>query len=467
MLWCNDWPIKQRRRLFPSALPQGMLSVTFLLPGQKKGNNGFGIRLGEYIMKKSIFVLLLTIMPLIAAQEAFTAEKKIAICTIKEAITPVTEKYIKRSMDEIEIQNIDALMIVLDTPGGLLESTRNIVQILLNSKRDTIVYVAPKGARAGSAGVFITLAAKYAAMAPACNIGAAHPVTIGQESGKDDNAKNLMKKVENDTIAFIDSIARIRNRNREWAIKAVRESVSVSSEEALKSNIINYIAEDETSLVKKIYGSNVKFEIKPIKKNWAELLLTILANPNLAYFLMILGFYGILYEIIHPGTIFSGALGALFLIISLYSMQYLPFSFAGFALIVLSFILFIMEIFVTSYGLLTIGGLISLVIGSAMLFDSPSAFFRVSLSSITTVVVTTIIVVILLIFVVSKALRKKASSGKEGMIEQKGIALEDFKNGKGKILIHGEIWTALSEREIKKGEEVKVKEVSGLKVKVV
>jgi len=400
---------------------------------------------------------------------SYPIEKKVAVCEIREAITPVTEKYIVRSLDEASKESFDAIIFELDTPGGLLDTTRNIVQALLNAKIDTVVYVSPSGARAGSAGVFITLSAKFAAMAPACNIGAAHPVTIGSQGGtgkEDENAKHLSQKIENDSIAFIKSIAKERKRNIDWAVDSVKESVSITSEEALKKGVINYIARDETDLVRQIYGKNIAFTLRPIKKNWAESLLSVLANPNLVYFLMILGFYGILYEIIHPGTIFSGATGALLLIVALFSMQYLPFNFAGFILIVLAFVLFLIEVFTTSHGFLLIGALISLVIGSAMLFDSPLPFLRVSYSSIAVVTITTFLVFISLVYLISKVLYRKAMSGKEGMIGQNGLAVTDFTRGRGKVFFHGETWSAVSDEDIKKDSMVTIKSIKGLEITV-
>ncbi len=402
-------------------------------------------------------------------QLSYTLEKKVAVCEIREAITPVTEKYIIRSLDAAKSGKFDAVIFKMDTPGGLLDSTRSIVQALLNSTIDTIVYVSPSGARAGSAGVFITLSAKYAAMAPACNIGAAHPVTIGNQGGvekEDENAKHLSQKIENDSIAFIKSIAKERKRNIEWAVDSVKESVSITSEEALKKGVIDFIAKDDSDLVRQIYGKDTVYLFQPIKKNWAESLLSVLANPNLVYFLMILGFYGILYEIIHPGTIFSGATGALLLIVALFSMQYLPFSFAGFFLIVLAFVLFLIEIFTTSHGFLIIGGLISLIIGSAMLFDSPLPFLRVSYTSIAVVTITTFLVFTGLVYLISKVLYRKAISGKDGMIGQKGVAFTDFIGGKGKVFFHGEIWKANSETDIKKDSDVTIKSIKGLEISV-
>ena len=410
------------------------------------------------------FALLLVV---VSPVFLFSAEKKILRIEIREAITPVTERYIKRAIHECGLKGYDVLLIELDTPGGLLESTRDIVQEILNAKMDTIVYISPKGSRAGSAGVFITLSATYAVMAPGCNIGAAHPVSMGG-SGQDNSSNSaiLSKKIENDTIAFMESIAKIRSRNVEWAIRSVRESSSISSEKALANGVVDYIAAERTDLLQRFYGKKTEFRVAELKKSWAENLLTVLANPNLAYFLMILGFYGILYEIIHPGTIFSGAIGAMFLIIALYAMQSLPFNFAGLFLIILAFVLFVLEVFIVSHGLLTIGGALSLVLGSALLFDPSQDVFRVHIASIITVTAMTLSVVGVLVYLAGKIIRQKASSGIEGMIGETGSAFDDFSGGKGKVKVHGEIWNAASEDTLAKDEPVTVVRVEGLSIQV-
>lgn len=412
-------------------------------------------------MKKTGLVLLLLFLFFIPA---FTADKKFAVAEIKEAITPITQTYMKRVMKYAGDNGYTGVIFILDTPGGLLETTRIIVQDLLNTDLDTIVYVAPQGARAGSAGVFITLAAKYAVMAPGCNIGAAHPVTLGQGGSKeqDENSKTLSKKIENDTMAFIESIAKVRKRNVDWAVRSVKDSVSITSESALSNKVIDYIASSKEEIIEKIYGKTDKIETVPVKKNWAELLLTILANPNLVYFLMILGFYGILYEIIHPGTIFSGALGALLLIIALYSMQTLPVNFAGFFLILLAFVLFVLEFFIISHGLLSIGGLVSLIIGSAMLFDTDLPFLRVSAGSIAAVAIMTASVVGTLVFVIAKTYRRKAVTGVSNWIGETGYSLVDFSGGKGRVMFQGEIWNALSDEALVKNETIQIVNVNGL-----
>ncbi|MGC8765200.1 MAG: NfeD family protein [Brevinematia bacterium] len=410
-------------------------------------------------------IFLIFFLILLLTSFLFSSEKKVLILTIKEAITPVTEKYISRGLRVLKEEGFDSLLIILDTPGGLLDSTRSIVQQLLLSEKDTIVFVWPSGARAASAGVFITLAAKYAVMSPGCNIGAAHPVTIqGEDKGQ--NTKTLLKKMENDAVAFVESISKMRKRNSEWAIKSVRKSLSISSEEAERLKVIDFIATSVDEALIEIYGRDTKFIKKELKKNWAEKLLSILANPNISYILLILGFYGILYEIIHPGTIFSGVFGAICLILGLYSMQSLPVNFAGVLLIFLAFILFVLEFFIASYGLLSIGGIISLLLGSAMLFDTTFSFFKLSPFTIGFVIVFTTGLLIFIFFVLRGSLKKKVVSGSEGMIGLSGVAISDFSTGQGFVKVHGEIWRAISTDDIKDGDEVIVTGINGLSLNI-
>jgi membrane-bound serine protease (ClpP class) len=395
-------------------------------------------------------------------------EKRIMVADVKEAITPVTERYIKRVLREAESEKADAVLFRLDTPGGLLDATRGIVQAMLGAKMDTFVYISPKGARAGSAGVFITLSAKYAAAAPGCNIGAAHPVN-GSGSGEqkdDENSKTLMKKVLNDTVAFMQSISKERKRNADFAVKTVTESVSVTGDEAKKNGILDFIAEDETDLAKQAYGRDARITFVSAPKTWAENLLSALANPNLTYFLMILGFYGILYEIIHPGTIFSGAVGAILLITALYSMQTLPVNYAGFLLIALAFIFILLEIYLMSFGLLTVGALISLVLGSAMLFDTDLPFMKVAVSVIATMAVFTGAIFLTLAFVVGKSIRQRSRGGSASLAQETGKAAMDFFQGKGKVRIHGELWNAVSDETLETNDEIRVESIDGMVLKV-
>lgn len=414
--------------------------------------------------------------------------------TVDEAITPVTEKFILRAVETAEDEGYDALLILLNTPGGLLESTRGITSSLMDADQsdlDTIVYVSPSGARAGSAGVFITLSAKYAAMAPACNIGAAHPVSIGGGEEEDGGAgfwdvileamkstneltnavetaeeesvsdSDIMaEKIENDTVAYIESISDYRGRNKEWAVSAVLESDSITSLEAISNGVVDYLSENKNDLLGEIYGDD--FEITVLQKTNGEGLLSALANPNLAYFFLILGFIGIVMEIRNPGGIFSGAIGALFFLLALFSNQVLPMNYAGLFLLILAFTMFILETFTPTFGLLTFGGTIVFILGSLMLFDSPIEALRISVLPILIAALIVASFAALLAYLTAKSVKAKAVSGKEGMEEERGEVIRDFKNGRGQIRVHGEIWRAKSTDDLKAGDGVRVLKTEGL-----
>ncbi|MGB9912889.1 MAG: NfeD family protein, partial [Candidatus Kapaibacteriota bacterium] len=316
---------------------------------------------------------------------------------INSAITPSSSSQIKKALDWARGINAEALIIQLNTPGGLLESTREIVQNILTSPVPVIVYVSPSGARAGSAGVFITLAANIAAMAPGTNIGAAHPVGL---QGKADSSA-MGEKIVNDAAAFIRSIAQQRNRNVSWAERAVRESISSTEREALAENVIDLVASSVDSLLILIDGKVITngngtrvlktkdAKVVEYELSFRDKFLDFISNPNVAYILLMIGIYGILFELYNPGSIFPGVIGALSLILAGYSLQMLPVNYAGLALIILAIVLFLLEIKITSYGLLTLGGLASLFIGSLMLIDAPGDFMEISLSLIITAVVVT------------------------------------------------------------------------------
>ncbi len=419
--------------------------------------------------------MIVSAISLLFAQSKVKAKnRQVATVEIKEAITPVTVKYMKRALVVAEEKGYNTLLFTLDTPGGLVDSTREIVQEIMKADQkgiDTVVYVAPTGSRAGSAGVFITMSAKYAVMAPGCNIGAAHPVTMGpgqaNDKPDDENARHLAQKIENDTIAFIKGIATQRGRNVTWAIQAVKDSVSITSAEALDKKVIDFVATDMTELLAQIYGSETTYTIHTIDKSWGENLLSVLANPNLAYLFFVLGLLGIGVEIRSPGLIFPGALGALFFILGLYATQVLPINYAGLFLLVLAIVLFILEISIVSYGLLTVGGIISLIIGSAMLFDSPLPYMRVNPWVIVSTVLMVLTVFGLVLLLVLPSLKNKVVSGREGLLDNVGQALSDFKNGLGQVRVHGEIWTARSEQDIVKGDEVRVIASKDLRLTVV
>lgn len=390
-------------------------------------------------------------------------------------ITSATSEYIRNGIDESYSKKAELLVIKLNTPGGMLESTREIVQSMLDCRIPVIVYVSPSGGRAGSAGVFITLAANISAMAPGTNIGAAHPVGI---DGSADSSV-MFTKIENDAAAFIRTIAERRGKNVEWAEKAVRESVSITENEALENNVIDLIEKDIFSLLKSINGrevntSNGKFIINTDgivverrEMNFREKLLSFLSNPNLAYILILIGIYGLIFEFKSPGSIYPGVIGALSLIIAAYSLQMMPVNYVGLALILLALILFIIEIFVQSYAILTIGGVISFALGSVMLINSPYEIMEISMPLIIFATILTALFFVLIIWIGLKAQNRKKTAIAAEMKGLKGVALDDFNaSKKGKVHLNGEIWEAVSQDSILKGDELIVNEVDGFKLKV-
>ena len=396
----------------------------------------------------------------------------ISVIHVEGIVNPVMAEFISKSIDSSVENNDNLLVIELDTPGGLDTSMRSIVKKIIASEVPVVVYVAPSGARAASAGVFITLAAHVAAMAPGTNIGAAHPVSMG---GKMD--ETMAEKAVNDAAAYIKSLAEKRNRNAEWAENAVRESVSITEKEALESNVIDLISPDIKSLLdtidqKTIETSTGKHTIttKGIKitrreMNFRDKVLNIISDPNIAYLLMLAGIYGIFFELTNPGAIFPGVFGVLSLILALYSFQTLPVNYAGLMLIILAIVLFVLEIKVASYGLLTVGGIISMIIGSLMLFESAMPFFKLSLTVILPAVFLTALFFGLTIYLVLKAHRRKPATGVEELIGLEGEARSNI-HKKGQVFVHGELWKAWSEEPVSKGDKISVEEVKNLKLKV-
>jgi membrane-bound serine protease (ClpP class) len=404
------------------------------------------------------------------------AEEKAPIYSIEVdgIINPATAKFITDSIDQATQQGAQCLIIQLDTPGGLMESMRLIVKKILASNIPIIVYVAPGGARAASAGVFITIAAHIAVMAPGTHIGAAHPVTLGAE-GKE--SKTMTEKVVNDAVADIKATAKKRGRNVDWAEQAVRKSVSITDEEALKLKVIDFISPDLQELLTKIDGRVVKFNgvtrtlltkgVKPrsMQMSWRERLLDIISNPSIAYILLMLGIYGIFFELSSPGAILPGVVGGIFLILAFYALQMLPVNYAGLALIFFGIILFIAEIKVVSHGLLAVGGVISLFLGSIMLFHTPTEYMRISMSVIIPAV---LVSAAFFIFAVTKAIKarlSKPTTGMEGLIGEIGTASTPIAP-EGKVSIHGEFWDVISDQNIERGEKVQVVGVMNLKLKV-
>ena len=398
----------------------------------------------------------------------------IHVLSVADVINPVSAEYITESLKAAIHQGAQALIIQLDTPGGLDKSMRLIIKEMLNSPIPIIVYVAPSGSRAASAGTFITLAAHVAAMAPGTNIGAAHPVAVGSgEMGKE-----MGEKVTNDAAAYIKSIAEQRGRNVEWAEKAVRESISASETEALQHKLIDLIALDLNDLLKQLNGRKVVTPAgehilrtegaarQHVEMSLRQRLLSMLADPNVAYMLLMLGAAGLFFEISTPGVVLPGVIGGISLLLGLYALQLLPVNYAGLALIVLAIILFIAEIKVTSYGALTIGGIIAMILGSLMLFDAPPPLPGLSLW---VVVPSTLLIAAFFVFLVGAALKTLAQrpySGREGLPQKVGVAITPIDQKQGKVFVAGERWNAHSEEPIAEGVEVEVMEIDGMTLHV-
>jgi len=430
---------------------------------------------GEPILKRHLFLIMVFFLFIVVGMLAHSEEKgPVFFIEVDGIINPATAKFITNSIDEAAQEGGQCLIIKLDTPGGLMDSMRNIVKKELASTIPIIVYVAPSGARAASAGVFITMAANIAVMAPSTHIGAAHPVTLGAQ-GKED--KTMTEKIVNDTVSYIKTIAKTRGRNVDWAEKAVTKSVSITEEEAVKLNVVNFISPDLTDLLAKIDGKVVKFDgttrtlltkgvkPRPIQMSWRYKLLDTISNPSIAYILLMLGIYGIFFELSTPGAILPGVVGGIFLILAFYALQMLPVSFAGLALILFAIILFIAEVKMASHGLLAIGGIISLFLGSLMLIESPADYMRVSLSVIIPAV---LVSAAFFIFAVTKAIKArltKPTTGMEGLVGEVGIASTAIAR-EGKVSIHGEFWNVVSDQPIEKGRKVQVVGVENLKLKV-
>jgi len=413
------------------------------------------------------YCLLLLLLPVT------TAAQKLISVTVDGTINPVSADYIHNSIRKATDEKAECLIIHLNTPGGLLQSTRLIVSDILESPVPVIVYISPGGAHAGSAGVFIALAAHITAMAPGTNIGAAHPVVM---QGQMDTIMN--EKVTNDAAAFIRSIAEKRHRNIEWAERAVRRSYSYSETEALNDSVIDLIAKSDADLLERIDGRKVELnagtKLLSLKQATVELykmsvwekLLDTLSDPTIAYILLMIGMYGILFELFSPGAILPGIAGVIALILAFYSMQMLPVNYAGLALIVFAVILFILEIKIVSHGLLAIGGTVSLFFGSIMLIrpDSSMEFAAISRVVIYSV---TLLSALFFLFIVGaglKAQRRKVITGSEGMTGATGEVIEML-NPAGTVKVHGEIWNAESVGgTINKGEKIIVKERKNLKL---
>lgn len=406
------------------------------------------------------------------AQSKISSAPHVDLIHIDGSINPAVDDFLRESIGRARTNGARALIIQMDTPGGLLTSTRTIVKDLLGAPVPVMVYVAPGGAGAGSAGVFITMAAHIAAMAPGTNIGAAHPVAGGGQE-----VKGVMgEKIENFTASFAESIAQKRGRNTEWAIQAVRKSVAITETEALKINVIDIIAKDLGDLLKQAHGRKVdldgRIEVLDLKDvridryemNLRQKLLNAIADPNIAYLLMMAGLLGLYMEFSNPGTIFPGVAGAICLILALTAFQVLPINYAGLGLIILGIALLVAEAFAPSFGVLGIGGILSLALGSFFLFDAETDLM-VDRSIIFTAVGTLGTFMLAVSYLVVRSQQSKPTMGMEGLIGEIGEVRSKL-GPAGKIFVHGEYWNARADGEIDVGEKVQVIGYDGMALRV-
>lgn len=433
------------------------------------------------------YILISGINPAFSDSDVINT-KRITLIEIDGTINPATVDYIRSGMESAKENSSEALIILLDTPGGLLTSTKAIVKALLNSPVPIIVYVYPSGATATSAGVFITLSANIAAMADGTSIGAAAPVLLGpggggqkskdEEKEKNGDDKKMSEKIENFASSFIESIAEKRGRNVKWAIDAVRSSASITATEALKKDVIDLISPNLNELINEIDGREVTLPtgkrilntkgamVDRVNMNAKQRLIDILSTPDIAFLLISLGSLGLFIEFYNPGLIFPGVAGAICLLLGLVSLQILPFNYAGLALLTLSILLFIAEVYVTSYGLLAIGGILSFILGALLLFDTPESDVRVGFNVVIAAALAIGLFFIFVAYYLVKSQRSAISLGFEGLMGEVGVAVTTIEN-KGKIFIHGEYWDAESDETIREGEKVKVVEkISGFKLRV-
>ena len=420
-----------------------------------------------------IFLLLVLVVAAPSLPQTGQTAGPVVVATYEGVINPVAAEYLHDAMSFAEAKHAQAVILRLDTPGGLDTSMRLMIKDVTGSTIPVVVYVAPSGGRAASAGVFLTIAAHVAAMAPGTNIGAAHPVAMG--GGEMD--KTMKEKVENDSIAYIKSIAEQRGRNVSWAEDAVRKSVSVTEKEALTLKIIDLIADDLPALLKKLDGRKVQMgqaaavlqtkdvEVLEFEIGWRLELLKALSDPNIAYLLMTLGTIGLLAELYNPGAILPGIVGAISLILGFYSLQSLPINYAGVLLLLLGIVLFVLEATVTSYGLLAIGGILSMLLGSLMLIKTDAPFLQISWAVIVPVIGFAALVTFAMVGMGMRAMRRRPVTGSEGMIGLVGMAKTALAP-RGQMAVRGELWEAISDEPVEAGAMVEVTAIEGLTLRV-
>ncbi|HIE80120.1 MAG TPA: nodulation protein NfeD [Nitrospinaceae bacterium] len=425
-------------------------------------------------MNKQIGFLLL--IWLLAVSPAHSKDLVIVV-KISGSINPAVAEYISHEISQANADQEALIVLHMDTPGGLDTSMRQIIKKIQGSQVPVASFVAPSGSRAASAGTFITIDSHIAAMAPGTNIGAAHPVNMMGGGGESEQAKTMEHKVVNDAAAYIRSLAQLRNRNEHWAELAVVKSVSISAEEAMRLNVIDLVAADVKALVLAVDGREVQvasgsvtlktgnLQIVYHEMNPRQKFLDIISSPNVAYILMMIGMVGLYFELSNPGLVLPGVIGAISLILALYAMQTLPINYAGLLLILFGVILFIAEISIMSYGLLSVSGVISLFLGSTMLIDSDDPALQISRAILYPTLGLTVVLSVGIVVLATRTRNLKKLGGMDGMIGETGL-VKDALNPVGRVQVHGELWEAEAEGPVAEGETVRVDSVAGLKIKV-
>jgi membrane-bound serine protease (ClpP class) len=424
--------------------------------------------------KEVVMRLIMAVIAVVALAAPGAAERaRIRVIGISDPITPITAHFLHRSLNEAARQQDRLVLIEMDTPGGLDTAMREMVRDIMASPVPVAVHVAPSGARAASAGAVIALAADVCAMAPGTTIGAAHPVALGEKSDK-----TMEAKVLNDAVAYVEGIARTRGRNEDLARQMVRNSLAVSAERALAGRVIDLMARDRSDLLQQLDGRQLMRSGKATVLRLAgaetvvaemgevERILSAISNPNIAYILMMLGMMGLFFELSNPGAILPGVIGGICLILAFFAFQALPVNYAGFLLILLALVFLVAEIKVVSHGMLTVGGVVAMVLGSLLLFESSAPFLRVSRSVI---LVTALSTAGFFSIVVAKALRaqrQRPVTGQEGLIGQAGTAESGIAPAGGKVFVAGEYWDAWSDEPIDAGSRITVEAVEGMRLKV-
>ena len=424
----------------------------------------------ESALRAKIFVGLLLLGPVLASAAVIKIK-------VDAPIHPVTSEYIVKSLEQADRDGADLLILTLDTPGGLDTSMREIIEAIVNAKTPVAAFVGPSGSRAASAGFFIALACDIFVMAPGTSTGSAHPVGLSLTGQAMD--KTMEEKVTNDAAAYVRTIAEKRGRSVRMAEDAVRKSLSYTEREALDGGLIDLVASSEEEIasrldgrtIKRFNGSDERLALagKPVldrPMTFRQRFLLTIANPNLAYILLMIGLLGLYFEFSHPGAILPGVLGGISLLLAIFAFQILPINYVGLGLIILAVILFILEVKVQSFGMLAVGGIAAMIIGSMMLIKSPIAELRPSLRFVLPIVLSVSLIVLFLLTLVFRAHARRALTGREGMVGEIGTARTDLSPA-GRVFVHGELWQAEADGTVRAGEKVKVVEVlDGLKIRV-